>query len=57
MLNRGCRCPGQVTSLTIVPAHISGAVVGGLIHVNPEAIKLQVIIHALRNTCIELVVG
>lgn len=44
-------------SLTIVPAHISGAVVGGLIHVNPQAIKFKIVIHTLRNTCIESVVG
>ena len=44
-------------SLTVVPAHISGAVVGGLIHVDPQAIKFKIVIHTLRNTCIKSVVG
>lgn len=33
--------------LTVVIAHVSSAVVGGLVHVNPEAVKVQVLPDAL----------
>ena len=34
--------------LTVIPANVTSAVVGWLIHVNPQPIKFQILVHTLH---------